>query len=87
MPGAGGDQPDNRGQFQTKGLGELIAESKAYAEWSRNGGLDLSWNDVLFSDLMVKAQFGDTLAAKAVMSTGSGYAPQAIRLPGIVEAV
>lgn len=87
LPGLGGGEPENRGQFQIKGLGDLLAESKAYADWSRNGGLDLSWDDVLFSDLMVKAQLGDTLAAKAVMSTSSGYAPQAIRLPGIVEAV
>lgn len=87
LPGLGGGEPANREQFQAKGFGDLLAESKALAEWSGNGGIDLSFDDVLFSELMAKAAMGDTWAAKAVMTTSAGYAPQAIRLPGIVEAV
>jgi HK97 family phage major capsid protein len=87
LPGLGGGQPENRGQFQIKGLGDLISESKALADWNGKGTVDLNFDDVLFSELCAKAALGDTMAAKAVMSTGSGFAPQAIRLPGIVEAV
>lgn len=89
MPGMGTEieRPSNQGQFSGKGLGDLLNESKALAEWSRNGGLDLSFDEVLFSDLAAKAAAGNTLAEKAVMMTSSGYAPQAIRLPGFVEAV
>ena len=87
LPGLGGDLPENRGQFQIKGLGDLISESKALADWNGKGTVDLNFDDVLFSELCAKAALGDTMAAKAVMSTGSGFAPQAIRLPGIVEAV
>lgn len=89
LPGLGGegDRPENKGQFQIKSLGEMITESEAYKGWGGAGGIDLSFNDVWFSDLLVKAQLGDTLAAKALMTTSAGYAPQAIRLPGFVEAV
>lgn len=87
LPGLGGGEPENRGQFEAKGFGDLLRESKALAEWSGNGGINLSFDDVLFSELMAKAAMGDTWAAKAVMTTSAGYAPQAIRLPGIVEAV
>jgi HK97 family phage major capsid protein len=87
LPGLGGGEPANQGQFQIKGLGNLLAESKALADWNGSGGLDISFDDVLFSELCAKAALGDTMAAKAVMTTSAGYAPQAIRLPGVVDAV
>ncbi|WP_225205377.1 phage major capsid protein [Novosphingobium huizhouense] len=90
LPGLGsgfGDQrPENRGQFQVKGLGELLAECKQLENWSGSGGLDLTFEDAWASDLMVKALTGQTFGEKTVMTTSAGYAPQAIRLPQIVEA-
>lgn len=91
LPGmGGGNEPENRGQFQVKGLSDLLGESKQLEDWINNGSkgeTDLSFNDVLFSELMAKAALGDTLSSKAVFSTGAGFAPQAIRIPGFVEAV
>ena len=84
MPGLG-DGPENKGQFQIKSLGELITESKRYKDWGGAGGIDLAFDDVWLSDLLIKAQLGDTLSVKTLMQTSAGYAPQAIRLPGIVE--
>jgi len=87
LPGLS-DGPDNKGQFQIKSLGELITQSKKYKDWGGSaGGIDLSFDDVWLTDLLIKAQMGDTLSGKALMTTSAGYAPQAIRLPGIVEAV
>ncbi|MBY0393259.1 MAG: phage major capsid protein [Novosphingobium sp.] len=82
-----GDRPENKGQFQIKSIGELITESQTFKNWGGAGGIDLTFDDVWLSDLLMKAQLGDTLAAKTLMTTSAGYAPQAIRLPGIVEAV
>lgn len=81
------DGPENKGQFQIKSLGELITESKTFKDWHGGGGIDLTFDDVWLSQLLVKAQMGDTLSAKALMTTSAGFAPQAIRLPGMVEAV
>jgi HK97 family phage major capsid protein len=86
LPGLS-DGPENKGQFQIKSLGELITESKTFKDWHGGGGIDLTLDDVWLSDLLVKAQMGDTLSAKALMTTAAGFAPQAIRLPGMVEAV
>jgi HK97 family phage major capsid protein len=36
--------------------------------------------------MLTRAAAGDTMAAKALMSTSAGFAPQAIRMPGFVEA-
>ena len=78
LPGLGGNggfgEPENKGQFQIKSIGELIAESKTYKDWGGAGGIDLTFDDVWLSDLLVKAQLGDTLAAKALMTTSAGYA-------------
>lgn len=86
LPGLGNGQPQNQGQFQVKSLGELITEAKAYKDWDHSGGINLTFGDVYLSELMVKAMLGDALGVKTLMSTGAGYAPQAIRLPGFVEA-
>ena len=85
-PGAGdASRPGNKGQFETKSLGELITGADAFKSWNGAGGIDLTFDDVWLSDLLAKAALGDTLGVKTLMSTAAGYAPQAIRLPGIVE--
>lgn len=86
LPGGGG--PRNEEQFRVKSLGELLGESKQLGDWSRSGGagmLDLNFEKAWLSELLVKAAMGDTMAAKTLMTTAAGYAPQAIRLPSIVE--
>lgn len=72
---------------RVKSLGELLAEEKAYQDWLAKGhadGITLSF-DVLPSDMLAKAMMVQTLGAKALMSTAAGYAPESMRLPGIVE--
>lgn len=86
MPGGG---PRNEEQFRVKSLGALMTESKQLSEWSGRGGsgtIDLNFGSLWLSELMAAATMGDAMGVKALMSTTSGYAPQAIRLPGIVEA-
>jgi HK97 family phage major capsid protein len=86
MPGGRGNHPSIAARM--KSLGEMLAEEKAYADWLERGapnGIDFSY-DVLPSDMMAKGMRVDTLQTKALMSTGSGYAPESVRLPGFVEA-
>lgn len=82
----GSDRPRNQEQFRIKSLGELLGESKEFSEWNRSGGIDIAFEKVWLSELLAKAAMGDTLGVKTLMSTSAGYAPQAIRLPGFVEA-
>ncbi|WP_346915058.1 phage major capsid protein [uncultured Roseibium sp.] len=84
MPGG-----DRGGQaIIVKGLGELLAEEKAYQDWLTRGmpqGLDFSF-DVLPTDILAKGMQAMTLQAKTLMTTSAGYAPESVRLPGYVEA-
>lgn len=85
MPGGKGGDPSRVAQ---KSLGEMVAEEKAYADWIARGcpsGVDFSY-DVLPSDVLAKGMHSETLQTKALMTTGAGYAPESIRLPGFVEA-
>ncbi|MDR6708161.1 HK97 family phage major capsid protein [Novosphingobium sp. 1748] len=84
LPNGGG--PRNEEQFRIKSLGELLGECKEFSDWNRSGGIDITFEKAWLSDLMVKAAAGDTLGVKTLMSTSAGYAPQAMRLPGYVEA-
>ena len=47
LPGLGGNgsEPENKGQFQIKSIGELIAESKTYKDWGGAGGIDPKGGD------------------------------------------
>lgn len=86
MPGGRGNHPSEAARM--KSLGEMLAEEKAYAEWIKRGtpgGIDFSY-DVLPSDILAKGMQIETLLTKALMSTGSGYAPESMRLPGFVDA-
>jgi HK97 family phage major capsid protein len=84
MPGGDrGGQP-----IIVKGLGELLAEEKAYEDWLKRGmpqGVDFSF-DVLPTDILAKGMQFSTLQNKTLMTTSAGYAPESVRLPGYVEA-
>lgn len=84
--GAGkGNYPDERERM--KSLGEMIAESKAYQGWNRSGGLDLSFDEILPSELLAKAMTFNTFGAKTLMTTSTGFAPEVTRAPGFVDMV
>ncbi len=87
LPMPDNSKGDNR-QRIIKSLGELLAEEKGYEEWLSRGkpqGIEFSY-DILPSDVLAKGMQFNTLQTKALMSTGSGYAPESVRLPGFVEA-
>lgn len=74
---------------QAKSLGARVLEAKAFRDWlaHRNpAGASVVIDDMLPSDFLAKAGAFDTFGRKALMSTTAGYAPESIRLPGIVEA-
>lgn len=89
-PFGGGSQRDFGQQGQhMKSLGERIAEQKAYQDWAKGGaggGITLSFDDMLPSDMMAKGAQFDTMGRKALMSTAAGFAPEVTRMPGFVEA-
>lgn len=85
MPGSKGD---GRG-VEIKSLGELVAEEKAYQDWhktGRGGGVSLSFDNALPSDLLAKASAFETLGAKTLMTRSAGFGPESVRLPGFTEA-
>jgi len=90
FPGQGnGGLPANLGQF--KSLGQQVVEAKEFQDWLATGkshsGASINLQDLLPSDWLAKSAAFDTMGRKAVMSTGAGYAPESLRLPGFVEAV
>jgi HK97 family phage major capsid protein len=87
LPGGKGDHRSE--QERVKSLGELIGEAKSYQDYAGRGspgGIDLSFPDLLLSDMLVKGEEFATLRAKTLMTTSAGYAPESVRLPGFVEA-
>lgn len=90
FPGQAGNGglPANVGQF--KSLGQQVVESKEFQAFLKNlsdGGASIRLDDMMPSDFLAKAAAFETMGRKAVMSTGAGYAPESLRLPGFVEAV
>lgn len=88
LPMPDNSKGDNR-QRVVKSLGELFSSEKSYEEWLGRGkpqGIDFAY-DIYPSDVLAKGMLVETLMTKALMSTGSGYAPESLRLPGFVEAV
>ncbi|MFN3990047.1 MAG: phage major capsid protein [Erythrobacter sp.] len=87
LPGAGGGQPANIGQF--KSLGERVIEAKEFKAWQGSGaagGLSLNFDEYLPSDFLAKAAQFETMGSKALMTRAAGFAPESLRLPGFVEA-
>lgn len=86
-----GDEPAHRGNGNRfKSLGEMVARSKEYEEWSKSGGLDFNFKEMLPSDALAWAEAYPTLGRKAMqlktlMQTTAGYAPESLRIPGFVE--
>ncbi len=88
LPGGGKGNYRNENE-RVKSLGEMIAEAKQYQDFAGRGspgGIDLSFPDLLLSDMLVKGEEFATLRAKTLMTTSAGYAPESIRLPGFTEA-
>jgi hypothetical protein len=86
LPGEG-TKGDGRPRL-IKSLGELVSDDKIYLDWAAKGAkgqIDLSYDDVWGTDLLAMATSGNTIGSKALMTTGAGYAPEAVRLPGFVE--
>jgi hypothetical protein len=86
LPGEG-TKGDGRPRL-IKSLGELVSDDKVYLDWAAKGAkgqIDLSYDDVWGTDLLAMATSGNTIGGKALMTTGAGYAPEAVRLPGFVE--
>ncbi|MGQ3101025.1 MAG: phage major capsid protein [Sphingopyxis solisilvae] len=87
FPGAK-DNP--QGGRQIKSLGELVAEAKNYQDWAEKGaagGINLNFDDLYLSDVLASSGAFETVGAKTLMTTAAGFAPEALRLPGFVEAV
>lgn len=87
LPGEKGGQPGGR---QVKSLGELVAEAKSYQDWAEKGaagGINLNFDDLYLSDVLASSGAFETVGAKTLMTTAAGFAPEALRLPGFVEAV
>lgn len=89
LPGGGGGNHPSLGLAVMKSLGGMIADEKAFKSWVESGaggGITLSFDDALPSDLLAKAMAPETIGAKALMSTSAGFAPESLRLSGFVEA-
>ncbi|MEL7719926.1 phage major capsid protein [Citromicrobium bathyomarinum] len=91
LPGAGGQGGLPANQQQFKSLGEQAVETKAFKEWVADGcpsgkGVDLQFEKALASDYLARGAQGSTIGSKALMSTGAGFAPESVRMPGFVEA-
>lgn len=84
--GAGGDLKSMAG---LKSLGQIVAETRSFKSWldtGAGGGVALSFDDLLFSDMLAKSMAFETIGSKTLMTTAAGFAPESVRLPGFVEA-
>ncbi|RVL51085.1 phage major capsid protein [Sinorhizobium meliloti] len=87
MPGAKGNYPSI--EERIKSLGEMVAEEKSYQDWAKSGaagGITLQFDDLFPSDALAKGMAFETIGSKALMSTTAGWAPQSLRIGGLVEA-
>ena len=85
-----GKADDDRGggRVAIKSLGELVTGEKSYTDWAAKGaagGITLSFDEALPSEVLAKAAAFDTIGTKALFETTAGFAPQSIRLPGFVD--
>lgn len=90
LPGVSGKGNHGSEQERFKSLGEMIVEGKAFKDWiegGKAGSVNLHFGNALPTDLLSFGVAFDTIGAKALMSTTAGFAPEALRLPGFVEAV
>ncbi|MEO9612626.1 MAG: phage major capsid protein [Nitratireductor sp.] len=86
MPGGKGNYPSR--EERMKSLGEMVAEAKEYQAWAKSGaagGITLNFGDMLPSDALAKGALYETLGTKALMETGTGWAPESLRIGGFVE--
>lgn len=89
-PFASGDKGNHADvEERMKSLGAMVAEAKEYEAWAKRGtpgGIDFQFN-ALPSDMLAKGAAFDTIGTKTLFETTAGWAPESIRLPGVVEAV
>jgi len=74
-------------QLVSKSLGEEVEESKGFKDWIDQGapsGINIKFDDLLPSDVFAKAQAGQTIRSKTLFETTAGWAPESIRIPGLV---
>ena len=87
LPGGKGDGRGERKEM--KSLGDMLAESKAYQDYAKAGapgGISLSLQELLPSDMLAMGAAFSTMGSKTLMATTAGYAPESLRLPNYVEA-
>ncbi len=84
-------QPDPNGGHhapQTKSIGEMIAHSKEYHDHfvkdRSKGGMVFNLKDFYPSDILAKAMVFDTIGKKTLFQTTAGWAPESLRIPGLV---
>ena len=85
-PGSG----DERAWATVKSLGELVTAEARYQAWVKSGaggGISLNFDEVWASDVLAKGAAYPTLGRKALFATTAGWAPESLRIPGLVEAV
>lgn len=86
MPSGGGSEIQSIAH--AKGLGALVtgdAQFKAWQNSGSGGGVSLSLDGPLPSDLFAKAAAFETIGSKALMTTAAGFAPEVLRQPGFIE--
>jgi len=93
FPAGGQGQPggsDERAWATVKSLGELVTADATFEAWLKSGaagGHALNFDEVWPSDLLAKGAAFPTLGSKALFATTAGWAPESLRIPGVVEAV
>lgn len=90
-PPIGGGGDEGRRQSQLKALGDVVVGTDQFKEWQKNaksaGGVTIQLPDLYPSDILAKGVLEETIGSKTLFQTGAGWAPESIRIPGMVEAV
>lgn len=89
-----GGVPSGKGNYESeaarfKSLGEMVIEAKNYKDWAGGGaagGVSLNFEDSMPTDILARGASFNTIGTKALMSLAAGFASEATRLPGFIEA-
>jgi HK97 family phage major capsid protein len=84
--------PEGKGNYSSaakrvKSLGEMVVEEKNFQAWQKAGvagGVTVRLDDFLPSDILARAHNFPTVGMKADFSTTAGWAPESVRIPGLV---
>lgn len=72
-----------------KSLGELVCADARYEAWVKSGaagGISFNFDDFYPSDALAKGAAFETIGTKTLFETGAGWAPESVRIPGLVDA-